>query len=433
MDSANPPETPPTHGPADAPSALRLLGSSAQAIRYQFAAQLLIGFLLDREYHPIVAKAHADVAAMHADGLSRLLQAMHYWGSAILILHGLCHLAAGVWLGGYRRPYAPRFIESTLELFVAIGFQMTGNLLPFDRHGVQTAAIESSIVARAPIVGASASHLVLGGNAVGPATLAIWFRLHSLGLVVLLLAVLLVGFMGRRRSAYADANGWLPWLWVPLLVAISIGIPSPIGSPATPVDYNSFDAHTSWYVWPLHGALRMFDAWIPGGGWIGAFVLPGLLMVFLLSLPWWGPRVRTMWVRGAALGFAGIFLAGTALYGGSFAPLTGTRDPQSGSDPANANAGSGGAATQPIDKALAARGRIDFNTLTCSGCHGADGATGGGGPVLTTEWRKHPDSSFYVRYIKNPVAVQPESTMPAFPQLNDGQLNELAEYLRSPK
>lgn len=387
----------------------------------ELGVQLLVGWVLSRSYPATIQGSHTAVAAMHSGGM-KILQGMHYWGSAVFILHSLVHLKAMTWYGWFRRPYGARYLSSVLMLLTALGFQLSGNLLPFDRHGVQTATIEASIAARAPIVGPTTTHLVLNGNEFGQNTLSFWYTAHHW--LLLVPALLALGLSFAPVGSKQKTSWSISLAPIVLVLLIAAAIPSPFGSPATAADYDAFQARSSWYVWPLHGAMRLFDNLSTGLGWVGSMLLPGLAVLFLLLLP-----TNRISLKGARIGwciFGAFFLLCGIFLGGSPASLTGTRDPAPvvTAKPLDKN---------PIDAALAARGRQIFNKMECADCHGTDGAQAGGGPALTNVWKRHSDADYYIRYIVKPTAVQPDSTMPAFPKTPADDLKALAEFLRSPK
>lgn len=410
------------------PRSGRWLATSSVALTWQLGLQLLIGLWLSFGYDPNVAKAHASVAAMHADGLTRILQGAHYWGSAVFILHSALHLAAMTWFGWFARPHGVRYFAAIVMLLCALGFQLSGNLLPYDRHGVQTATIEASIAARAPVVGPMLTKATLGGAAFGQNTVDLWYLTHRILLPALSLAALGLSIWVNRRRKDAPVSDkrlvWVPALFVLLLAAL---VPSPFGSPATPDDFDAFAAKSSWYMWPLHGTMRLFDSMGNGLGWIGALLLPGLMLLFLVALPLSKGKISLGAARGGLGAIVAVLFGCALLLGGTPASLTGTRDPvtvAAGPKPTKIDA---------IDKALVEKGRVKFNELTCAACHGKDGKEAGGGPALTNTWKRHPDADYYIRYIVKPTAVKAGSTMPAFPDTPKEDLAAMAEFLRSPK
>lgn len=396
------------------------LAASALALYTHLGLQLVVGGLLATVYRAQVQDAHASAAALHR-GAWAYAQGFHYWGSAVLILHSVLHLVAVTWAGWYRGPQVKGYLAAVGVALISLGFQLTGNLLPWDRHGVQTAAVEGSIAARAPGVGHAVSKAMLGGDGVSPATLDLWYKAHWLILPVALIVVLLLGLSAPRPK------GWRWGYLVPAFVAlaIAVAVPSPLGSPATPLDYGRFDAKPSWYTLPMHGLLVWGDRLVKGGGWIGAALLPGLFVLALILLPMM-KKVKPGPVRGT-LAFAILLTAAAAFTsGGRFARLTGSRDPKD--RPAVAKK-----TTERQNTALAAVGRALFRDQGCAGCHGQDGLKGVSGPSLKDVWQEHPDADFYIRYIRAPQSVEKGSTMPAFENLKPDELRALAEFVRFPR
>lgn len=405
----------------------RLLATSAGALTFEIGLQLVIGILLSFHYTATVERAHASAVTMHQGGLERVLQATHYWGSAVLIIHSLAHLVAMTWLGWYRSPHGLRYVSALVTFLSSLGYQLSGNLLPFDRHGVQTAAIEASIGARAPIFGPTVSKLMLGGTEVSQATLDRWYFAHRFifpALTILAFALALAVHR-KRKDMPVDQRWVLVPVALPILLALLVS--SPLGSAATPADYDAFAAKSSWYMWPLHGTMRLFDTFSTGLGWVGALVLPALLVGFLVILPLSRDRIPLRVVRWVLGAFALVLAGSTIGFGGAPADLTGTRDPIA--DAGNPKP----TGTSAVDKALAQKGKELFNKIDCANCHGKDGAEALGGPAITRVWQRHSDADYYVKYIVKPTSIKPDSTMPAFDKLSQEELKSLAEFLRSPK
>ncbi len=385
-----------------------ILSASALALYAHFALQLLAGVLLSTAYSP--ARAHETTTALHQGGWA-VVQGFHYWGSAVMIVHSVLHLAAVTWAGWYRE--LPKAYLAALGLAgLSLAFQLTGNLLPGDRHGVQTAAVEGSIAARVPGLGPAVSRLMLGGDEASVRTVALWYDLHRFVLpVALLLAIGLGASVAKKKEAR-----WPIAIPTILSLVLALLVASPLGTAAAEGDYAAFSAKPSWYTVTMHSLL----VW---GGWIGAILLPGLVGLALLLLPVLKPKPIA--VR-AALGFLALVgLCATVLSGGASASLVGTRDPAPlPVAPTNVKP------AEKQDKALAAKGKTLFAATGCNNCHGTDGLKAQGGPSLANVWKVHPDADYYVRYIHNPKSVEKGSTMPAYPQLKPDELSAMAEFLR---
>jgi mono/diheme cytochrome c family protein len=390
------------------------------AVLVQFCLEIASGFILSLFYRP--ANPYGTDRLLHASWL-RGLQAFHYWQSALLIIESLGLVGAMAWSGRTQDRARPAFLSGCLIFFASMGFQLTGNVLPFDRHGVGTAVIESSIAARAPLVGGLLSKLALGGSQFSMETVSRWYLMH-LGLTILAIVALALAlrqgpeYRKRFRNGVVVAS-FLPALFLALCVA------SPLGSQATQADFSSFADRSSWYTQPLHGALILCSRIDGSMGWVGAMLIPGGFAVAFFALGWMNPAIARKVGRieiGLAVAFFGVASLG---FGGAADPLTGTRDP--------VEAKMEGGKAAPIDAALAANGRKLFNSVGCSDCHGADGLQGKAGPSLATVQNRHFDSAYFMKYVKNPQGIDPNTTMPAFPQLAQAQLRAIAEYLLMPQ
>lgn len=394
---------------------------TAQGFAVLVGLQIVCGIYLGTLYRQNPVEAHASVERMRADDLLRILANFHYWGSGILIALSAIVLAFMAYSGWYgsRRAF---WFGALLCTVCALGIQITGNLLPFDRHDVQTAAIEAGIMARTPLAGSSLSQLALQGDQFGASTLLAWYFAHRWIFPVGLALGALLAMSGQWKG-----KGTLPLLLLPSVAAIVLSfiVSAPYGPGATEADFGAQDAAPSWYVWPLHGALRTFEAFRPGWGWIGSALTPSLFGAFLFFLPWIGKKLRPWGVRTIfSLFFIG-FVAMALLYGSTPAPAWGKQDVAAIADPAGD--------LPSVDPVLAAKGKDLFNSLDCAGCHGPNGAGGKIGPNLTKEFERRPDPKWLKEFIRDPNSKKPGTVMPGFPELKEEQLDQLAEWLRQPK
>lgn len=340
----------------------------------------------------------------------------HYWASFVLLAGGLVGLAYGFWAKVYEE--SPRLWVGAIVLFLAsfLG-QVSGNLLPMEQHDVQTAVIEAGIAGRVPLIGEQVRELILAGPEFSTATVDRWGQFHRMGVGALLVLVVALLVTSVRRPLNPLAS------LIPIVIAcVLCGLPTPSGLAATELDYTSYDARPNWYTLPLHGLLRMSDE--IGLGWVGACVVPGIIVTFLVMLPLVSRRVSTRSLRGTALGI--VLLVGVATVGwaGKSAPISGpqlvaTRD-------------SLGDSVTLIDEGLVAKGSAHFVSKGCVTCHRLE-AVGKGSISLDSMAQKEPNPDWYVRFIRDPQSVRPGSTMPAFPSLTQDELRALAEFVRQPR
>lgn len=79
------------------------------------------------------------------------------------------------------------------------------------------------------------------------------------------------------------------------------------------------------------------------------------------------------------------------------------------------------------------RGQEVYSGQNCSACHTVNGIGGTTGPDLTNIGSRQPDPAWHVKHLKDPKSVAPNSAMPAYANLSDSDLKELAAYLVSLK
>lgn len=383
-----------------------------------------VGLLLSVRYRGTLLNAHDTVAAMREDTLLRAVSGFHYWGSAVLIALSACTVAGMAW-AGWPKQKPTWWFGALLLLAGAYGSQITGNLLPMDRHDVQTSVVESGVAFRTPLIGELISSQMLQGTSFSQQTLSGWYFVHRWvfpGMAVLGLLMLLAGNMKGKGT------GWIALTPSVLAAVLGATVPAASGAAATDADYALRESTVGWYAWPIHGALKAFDAWI-GAGWVGSVVVPSLFGLFLVLLPVLWKKWPGWSVRALLLGFLGLFGICGALYAGRPAPLTGDQPVLADTAPKDPKPKD----AEPVDLMKAMAGKRLFNDLPCSGCHGKDGVGTPKAPDLRKVFRDHADAKWLKNFIRQPDSVKPGTMMPSFGYLPQEQLDALAEWLRLPK
>lgn len=398
----------------------KLLRSSEIGLLLQVGVQFIAGGLLSTQYHA-GSQAYNSVFLMRKEPFWSFLAGVHYWGSALLIITSFVHLIALLLAGKYLESKG-RWYGALMVFMGAYGAQLTGNVLPMDRHGVQTANIEAGLTSSVPVVGQTIHQVLLAGSTFTPATANRWFLLHeSLILIITLVgAVLLVKNYHRNTRDKANLLGFIP---IVLLAVTAALLRPPLGQPATPADYGQFQAYVSWYTWPLHGMLQLFNKIGPSYGWIGFALVPGLFVAYLIVLPFLAKRLKRTWAESIPFAFCLTFLLAGFLSGSPIAKLTGNRDPA----PIQAIV----VQTTPLTPSqiqIASAGRDLFNSQGCNSCHGQDGDKGSVGPTLTNE-QSLETPAWVAKFIRNPKSFRPSTMMPSFPNLTESQASQIAAWI----
>jgi quinol-cytochrome oxidoreductase complex cytochrome b subunit len=396
------------------------------------AVAVFTGIILLPFYAATVEGAHRSVQAIEASTPLRFVRALHHWSSALLLLASALYLVYGVFSSSYRRPLHVAWVAAVGLGLLFFLLQLTGHLLPWDRHAVSTTVIEIAIAENAPIIGPFQARLLRGGDTVSQGTLSVWYLAHVALLPVALIALAALLLRQLRRAGYpVRPSAGVVGGALGVLLLMSVAVPAPLGVVATEEDRASFAAPPEWYTLPLHGLLNLAQSIRTDLAFVGTMVIPGLAVVWLLALPWLhrsgagsgpsrlprtvtvvgmlGALVLTLWnVERAAPPFRAVELP------------TATAAPTP-SSPVR------------LDSAVVQEGKGLFAKHGCGGCHKVGGEGGAGGPALDQTGARHGDIQWQIAHLKAPASTTPGSTMPAYAHLSETELQALATYLVSLK
>jgi len=406
----------------------RLLKASMSGLLVLAVFLLLSGAFLAGQYVPTLIGAHGSSEAMRNADFAGVVAKFHYWGSQVFAIWATLSLAAAMWVGAYRSPHLPSWWAFVLFWLNSFLFLITGNLLPMDRHAVQTTVIEASVASRVPFAGEIARHTLLQGETFSGQTLIAWYWVHRVALPLLLGLGVLFSVIALWRGTSNRPKLFAALFPSVAIFAFSQFMSLPAGPAALASDASAYLTEPNWYTWPLHGMLVMFDSIASGLGWIGSALIPALFVTFLVLLPLLARKLS----EGAARLIFVLFLAvaglAAVLFGG---PIPNPM--QRPVPPFEAPAVPGPKARANPDRSLALKGKELFVAEGCGGCHGIDGSPSDGAPDLTKNHTKGHSVEWYIKFIGTPSAVRPNSTMPAFPNLTVEQRRALAVYLRHPR
>lgn len=378
--------------------------------------QIVTGLTLTFVYQSDPSKAYASMQAIQASGVWSLVRAMHDYTSGAAILLGLLFLIVALFEGTYKPPNHARWVAAVFGLMLIMMFQLTGHTLPWDQQAVRTTVVETGIAADAPVIGERQAAFLRAGKEVGPQTLSFWYKAHIWFLPAALLILsglplgLAKGRLGRGSPAFA------------LLVVVAlIGVSAALGAPtlhpaATPDDFLSVEQAPEWYTLPLHALLRIFQGISPSLTFVGTMVVPGVVVLFLLLLPWLDKKGGARWVK--TLGAVGVLCFGALTVVG-FRFSTEKRDVP--------------VTEIKADPALVASGKKLAEEHGCYGCHTITGQGGTVGPKLDGVGDRRTSIGWHIAHMKDPGAMVQGSTMPKYDDLNPNDLKAIGNYLVSLK
>ncbi len=405
----------------------RLLTTSQGLLAVELIIQMVACLFTAFWFEASPDRAYISMKGITQHAVPGFFLGLQYWGGQLLLFHSMAHLAALLFYGVFSSEWIPRWYLSIVTLVVGYVYCATGNFLLFDRHGVQSAVIEISIVDRIPFFGSIFADWIRGGSKINQSTLHLWYMLHQWLIPVVLLGYGALTVFFRRYDDEAKPYLGLSAVLGLLPVVLAIFLRVPLGPGAKGADFTSFEATVNWYAWPMHGTLRAFDSIYPGLGWIGALVLPAAFVIYLFFIPKLCVKVTQVFTQAIFGLVCALFLFAAVIFGGWPAnPFS--RDYFEPVAPAPAGA------DQPVaDSATVAKGKALFADNKCGNCHSMDGSTDGSGPDLSGVPKNPKAIEWYMKWIKDPSKVRQSATMPAFQNLTDEQLRALSVYLTSPR
>lgn len=257
--------------------------------------QIVTGIVLVMHYTP-----HADMAFASVEHIMRnvnggyMLRYLHQNGAMLFFAAVYIHIFRGLYYGSYKSPREITWIIGMLIYLLMMATAFMGYVLPWGQMSFWGATVITGLFGAIPGIGEALQTWLLGGPAVGNATLTRFFSLHYLlPFVILGLSILHVwafhttgnnnptGVDVRRSSKEEAAKDTLPfWPYFVIkdlfaLVLILAGfwalvgfMPGYLGHADNYIEANPLvtPSHIvpEWYFLPFYAILRAFtsDVWV---------------------------------------------------------------------------------------------------------------------------------------------------------------------------
>jgi len=424
---------------------------------YVFGSSVLLIFLLQvvtgvwqlLYFVPTVDRGYDSLNYMRTEiPFGWLIHGLHYWGaSAMIVLVGLHLSQAFIW-GAYKHPRQLTWLIGVAQLLITLALGFTGPVLSWDERGYWEVEVGSGFAGLVPYLGSIARRLLQGGASLGQMTLSRFFFLHIAvlpGILIALIALHLVAFRHsgisgpwneakRKRIGYF----WPDQVFLDALVITSIfvilaGLAAYIRAPFSgPLDLMQtfYVPKPEWYFLFLYQSLKAFPGRLEPVGTIGIPLIVILLLIFLPFIdrsPERNPIRRPVamicylifvtWV---------ITMAITGHFSKPGANVAATKA-AAVVEPQTIPLSPVGPSSQISESSK--RGAQLLNSLGCIGCHRVNGTGGVIGPELSPDVVRGKSPQWLTIQIRDPKAHYPNSIMPSFSSLSDGQINDIVDFL----
>jgi quinol-cytochrome oxidoreductase complex cytochrome b subunit len=262
------------------------------------------GLMLKFVYEPSPERAYDSILYLESQvPFGQLLRNLHRWSGNGLLLLTFLHFLRVFYTGAFDAPRRFNWVIG-MGLFAAAVFSnFTGYLLPWDQIAYWAITISTSMLDYIPLVGTGIREFVLGGTEPGPATILTFYAIHTAILPALLLLILPFHFWRIRKAGGLvvprspdegpDIRGpdidAMPHLIVrevtaalvliAVVLLISMFYNAPLAEQANP-GLSPNPTKAPWYFMGVQEMLMHFHPVF------SLLVLPSLILLGLLSLPW---------------------------------------------------------------------------------------------------------------------------------------------------
>ena len=428
------------------------LGSAILAV---IGLQVATGIIQLFYFAPTIDHAYDSVSYLRTEvPFGWLIHNMHYWGANIMVVLVALHMLRVYIWGAYKSQLT--WLIGIGLLITTMALTFTGTPLIWDMKGYWAGEVGSSITGTAPVFGGIMKAILRGGETMGQLTLTRFFAIHIVILVPALLFLIAVHITSFRTTGIVgswnkEKRKQIGLFWpdqvfkdtvvisivIFILLTLSVYYPAPFTGPADPSN-TTYLPKPDWNFLFLYQALKYFEGPLEP---IGTAGVPTVLIALLVLLPFIdrnperNPLLRPVAMLCLAL-YAGTILTLTVLgyLSPGYAEMPASPAKAATQQSSEKTTKPPPAASSQAASALKADempGAKLFKSVGCAACHSIHGAGGSIGPELSGQTLKGRDRAWLVRQIRNPRSANPDSIMPAFTTLTDGQVNDLAGYLLS--
>ena len=290
------------------------------------------GLMLKFVYQPVPDRAYESIIHLQSNVFfGQLIRNIHYWSANILLIIVFFHFLRVFFTGAFHPPRQFNWVIGLVMFLAVLTSNVTGYLLPWDQLAFWAITICTGMLEYVPGIGGWLQGLVRGGSDLGPATLSIFFAIHTAIIPAGLLILLPFHFWRVRKAGglviprRPDADQSIRDRKVPgipnlilreivvavVLIAaimlISITFNAPLGAKANP-GLSPNPTKAPWYFAGIQELLLHFHPLF------ALFIIPVLMAITLIGIPYFNYQTETagVWfgsVRGRRMAVMAAWVA----------------------------------------------------------------------------------------------------------------------------
>jgi quinol-cytochrome oxidoreductase complex cytochrome b subunit len=277
------------------------------------------GLMLKFVYQPVPDRAYESIVHLQNNVVfGQLIRNIHHWSGNTLLIIVFLHFLRVFFTGAFQAPRQFNWILGVALFLAVLTSNITGYLLPWDQLAFWAITICTGMLEYIPVIGEWLQKLIRGGKDIGPATLSIFFAIHT-AVVPACLIILMPWHFWRVRKAgglviprsptedsteQGDAVPTIPNLILRELVVAVVLIAvimlaavifnAPLGAQANP-GLSPNPTKAPWYFAGIQELLLHFHPLF------ALFIIPVLMLIALLGIPYIYYQTNTAGVWFASL------------------------------------------------------------------------------------------------------------------------------------
>ncbi|MGD9290575.1 MAG: cytochrome b N-terminal domain-containing protein [Desulfobacterales bacterium] len=269
------------------------------------------GLMLKFVYQPVPDRAYESIVHLQNNVMfGQLIRNIHHWSANALLIIVFLHFLRVFFTGAFHPPRQFNWIIGLAMFLAVLISNITGYLLPWDQLSFWAITICTGMLEYIPFFGYWLQDIVRGGSDIGPATLSIFFAIHTAVIPACLVILMPFHFWRVRKAgglvipraaneAEASRDEKVPTfpnlflreivvaaVLVAVIMVISVSLNAPLGAKANP-GLSPNPTKAPWYFAGVQELLFHFHPLI------ALFIIPVVMSTFLVSLPYFNYQSGT--------------------------------------------------------------------------------------------------------------------------------------------
>ncbi len=172
-----------------------------------FASLVFSGIVLMFFFVPSPGSAYTNIQTLQTEvAFGQYLRNVHRWSAHLMVLAVAMHMAKVFYRGAYKAPREFNWVIGVVLLVMTLLMSFTGYLLPWDQLAYWAVTVGTEMAAYVPFAGAKTQSMLLGGPAVGSATLLRFYVLHVAVLPLMMVMALTIHLWRWRKDSMLDLD-----------------------------------------------------------------------------------------------------------------------------------------------------------------------------------------------------------------------------------